>query len=62
VGRKSPDMDVRRKAISIALDMVSSRNAEDVVLFLRKELLKTLDGQFEKVIFALCLSSHSTGS
>jgi coatomer subunit beta len=42
-------MDVRRKAIAIVLDMVSSRNAEEVVLFLRKELLKTLDGQYEKV-------------
>jgi vesicle coat complex subunit len=50
-------MDVRRKAISIVLDMVSNRNAEDVVLFLRKELLKTLDGQFEKVRSCPAMSS-----
>lgn len=45
----SPDMEVRRKALAIALEMVSSRNVEEVVGFLKKELVKTLDGQFEKV-------------
>ncbi|KAK4705492.1 coatomer subunit beta, partial [Phenoliferia sp. Uapishka_3] len=44
----SPDMEVRRKALAIALEMVSSRNVEEVVGFLKKELVKTLDGQFEK--------------
>ena len=42
-------MDVRRKALEIALDMVSSRNVEEVIGFLKKELIKTLDGTFEKV-------------
>ena len=51
----SPDMEVRRMALSIALDMVSSRNVEEVVLFLKKELLKTLDGQYDKVT-SPCLS------
>jgi len=37
-------MEVRRKAISIVLSMTSSRNAEDVVLF-----LKTQEADFEKV-------------
>lgn len=45
----SPDMEVKRKALAIALDLVSSRNVEEVVLFLKKELVKTLDAQFEKV-------------
>ena len=45
----SPDMEVRRKALAIALEMISSRNVEEVVGFLKKELVKTLDGQFEKV-------------
>lgn len=45
----TPDMEVRRKAIAISLDMITSRNVEEVVLFLKKELLKTLDGQYEKV-------------
>jgi len=44
----SPDMDVRRKALDVALDMVSSRNVEEVVLFLKKELLKTTEQNFDK--------------
>lgn len=45
----SPDLDVRRKALSIAMDMVSSKNVEEVVLLLKKELSKTVDEQYEKV-------------
>lgn len=45
----SADLEVRRKAISIVLSLVSSRNVEDVVLFLKKQLQKTQDEQFEKV-------------
>ncbi|KZF26381.1 coatomer subunit beta-like protein [Xylona heveae TC161] len=44
----SPDIDVRRKALSIALEMVSSRNVEEVVMLLKKELSKTVDEQYEK--------------
>jgi coatomer subunit beta len=46
----SPDIEVRRKAIRIALEMVSSRNVQEVVLFLKKELGKTQDDSYEKVI------------
>ncbi|KAK7045761.1 coatomer subunit beta [Paramarasmius palmivorus] len=42
------DMDVRRKAINIVLSMTSSRNVEEVVLFLKKQLLKTQEAEFEK--------------
>ncbi|TFL03311.1 adaptin N terminal region-domain-containing protein [Pterulicium gracile] len=35
------DMEVRRKALSLVLSMTSSRNVEDVVLFLKKQLLRT---------------------
>jgi len=46
----SNDMEVKRKALGIALEMVSSRNVEDVVLLLKKQLSNTLeDGQYEKV-------------
>jgi coatomer subunit beta len=45
----SPDIDVRRKALRIALEMVSSRNVQEVVLFLKKELTKTQDDSYEKV-------------
>ena len=44
----SPDIDVRRKALGIALEMVSSRNVEEVVMLLKKELSKTVDEQYEK--------------
>jgi coatomer subunit beta len=45
----SPDIDVRRKALEIALEMVQSKNVEEVVLLLKKELEKTLTSQEEKV-------------
>ncbi|EHK99222.1 putative Coatomer subunit beta [Glarea lozoyensis 74030] len=44
----SPDIDVRRKALGIALEMVSSKNVEEVVLLLKKELTKTIDQEYEK--------------
>ncbi|KAL2267082.1 hypothetical protein VTJ83DRAFT_4359 [Remersonia thermophila] len=44
----SPDIDVRRKALEIALEMVSSKNVEEVVLLLKKELSKTVDQEYEK--------------
>jgi vesicle coat complex subunit len=44
----SPDMEVKRRAIGIALEMVSSRNVEDVVLFLKKQLQNTMDQEFDK--------------
>ena len=44
----SPDIDVRRKALGIALEMVSSKNVEEVVLLLKKELSKTVDQAYEK--------------
>lgn len=45
----SPDLDVRKKALTIALDMVSSKNVEEVVMLLKKELAKTVDQDYEKV-------------
>ncbi|KAF3939528.1 hypothetical protein ABW19_dt0208864 [Dactylella cylindrospora] len=44
----SPDLDVRKKALDITLSMVSSRNVEEVVMFLKKELSKTVDQEYEK--------------
>jgi len=41
-------MEVRRKAMTIVLSMTSSRNVEDVVLFLKKQLQKTQEAEFEK--------------
>ncbi|KAJ5247208.1 hypothetical protein N7468_002191 [Penicillium chermesinum] len=44
----SPDIDVRRKALGIALEMVSSKNVEEIVMLLKKELGKTVDEQYEQ--------------
>ncbi|KIV78677.1 hypothetical protein, variant [Exophiala sideris] len=44
----SPDLDVRRKALSIAMEMVSSKNVQEVVMLLKKELSKTVVEQYEK--------------
>lgn len=50
----SPDMEVKRKALSVALEMVTSRNVEDVVLFLKKQLQGTMDQEFDKAGFLCC--------
>ncbi|KAG9046279.1 coatomer subunit beta [Tulasnella sp. UAMH 9824] len=44
----APDMEVRRKCLSIALAMVTSRNVEDVVGTLKKQLIKTLEADYDK--------------
>ncbi|KAL8939382.1 MAG: hypothetical protein Q9216_003395 [Gyalolechia sp. 2 TL-2023] len=44
----SPDIDVRKKVLNLALEMISSKNVEEVVMLLKKELSKTLDEQYEK--------------
>lgn len=44
----SPDIDVRRKALQSALEMVSSKNVDEVIMLLKKELQKTVDEQYEK--------------
>ncbi|KAI1260589.1 Coatomer, beta subunit [Xylariaceae sp. FL1019] len=44
----SPDIDVRRKGLGIAMEMISSKNVEEVVLLLKKELSKTVDQDYEK--------------
>lgn len=56
----SPDMEVKKKALQIALDLVSSRNVEEVVQFLKKELVRTLDAQYEKVRDSSAASYHIT--
>lgn len=57
----SPDIDVRRKALGIALEMVSSKNVEEIVMLLKKELAKTVDEQYEKVGLSIpCLVSELT--
>jgi coatomer subunit beta len=44
---RSPDMEVKRKALAVALEMTTSRNVEEVVLFLKKQLQATVDSNNE---------------
>jgi len=37
----SPNMDIRRKCLALAMDLVTNRNVEEVVEVLKKELMKT---------------------
>ncbi|XP_066265354.1 coatomer subunit beta-like [Branchiostoma lanceolatum] len=39
----TPDLEVRKKTLNLALDLVSSRNVEELVLVLKKEVIKTND-------------------
>lgn len=65
-------MEVRRKAMSIVLSMTSTRNVEEVVLFLKTQLQRTQEREFEKVcvasrtlayqINAYCNRHRSTGN
>jgi coatomer subunit beta len=45
----SPDIDVRNKALEIALKMVTGRNVEEVISLLKKDLIKTIEQDYEKV-------------
>lgn len=50
----SDDMEVRRKAMSIVLSMTSARNVEEVAIFLKKQLLRTQEQDFDKVCRHTC--------
>ncbi|KJH47708.1 adaptin region [Dictyocaulus viviparus] len=45
----SPGLDVRQKTLSLCLDLVSSRNVEDMVMFLKKEIAKSMTETAEEV-------------
>lgn len=40
----SPDLEVRKKTLALVLDLVTSRNVEEVVLVLKKEVANTSNG------------------
>jgi coatomer subunit beta len=44
----SPDIEVRRKCLNIALEMTTNRNVMEVAGFLKKEIAKTYDQDYEK--------------
>ncbi len=49
----SPDLAVRKKCLTLCMDVVSNRNVAEVMAFLKKEVLKTHDKEFEKVFLFL---------
>ncbi|KAI3704361.1 hypothetical protein L1987_74579 [Smallanthus sonchifolius] len=44
----SPNHDIRRKTLDTALDLITPRNINEVVLTLKKEVVKTQSGELEK--------------
>ncbi|KAJ6806603.1 coatomer subunit beta-1-like [Iris pallida] len=44
----SPNLDIRRKTLDIALELITPRNIDEVVLTLKKEVVKTQSGELEK--------------
>jgi len=44
----SPNMDIRRKTLDIVLDLITSRNIDEVVMTLKKEIVKTQSKELEK--------------
>ncbi|XP_021808668.1 coatomer subunit beta-1-like [Prunus avium] len=44
----SPNVDIRRKTLDIVLDLITPRNINQVVMMLKKEVVKTQSGELEK--------------
>lgn len=44
----SPNLDIKKKTLDIALDLITARNISEVVGLLKKELMKTQDKDMEK--------------
>ncbi|CAA0821260.1 Coatomer subunit beta-1 [Striga hermonthica] len=44
----SPNLDIRRKTLDIVLELITPRNVSEVVLTLKKEVVKTQSGELEK--------------
>jgi coatomer subunit beta len=42
-------MDIRQKTLDIALDLVSPKNIDEVILVLKKEIQKTQSKELDKV-------------
>uniref|UniRef100_A0A0C9QQH4 Coatomer subunit beta n=1 Tax=Wollemia nobilis TaxID=56998 RepID=A0A0C9QQH4_9CONI len=44
----SPNLDIRRKTLDIALELITPRNIDEVVMMLKKEVVKTQSAELEK--------------
>eukprot|EP01027_Heterolobosea_sp_BB2_P027070 GEZU01042272.1.p1 GENE.GEZU01042272.1~~GEZU01042272.1.p1 ORF type:complete len:585 (-),score=139.12 GEZU01042272.1:23-1777(-) len=43
----SPDMDIRKKVLQIVMDLITQRNVDEIIAYLKKEVLKT-QGETDK--------------
>ena len=50
-------IEIRRKAMGIIQAMATSRNVEEVVKFLKKQLQRTMSGRHEKVCQYFCITA-----
>jgi coatomer subunit beta len=46
----SPDLDIKKKAIEISLELISSRNVDEVLKLFKKELTKTINSDADKTV------------
>lgn len=44
----SPNLDIRKKALDIAMDLITLRNIDEVVAVLKKEIVKTQNKELDK--------------
>ena len=44
----SPNLDIRRKTLDITLELITPRNIDEVVMTLKKEVVKTQNIELEK--------------
>ncbi|CAL5220396.1 g2403 [Coccomyxa viridis] len=44
----TPNMDIRKKTLDIALDLINQHNIDEVVMVLKKEIMKTQNKELEK--------------
>ncbi len=51
-------MDIRQKTLDIALDLVSPKNIEEVILVLKKEINKTQAKELDKVGISYLLTMY----
>eukprot|EP00877_Chromochloris_zofingiensis_P001624 jgi/Chrzof1/11462/Cz05g37150.t1 len=44
----SPNLDIRRKTLDIAMDLITKRNIDEVVMVLKKEIMRTQNQDYER--------------
>ncbi len=58
----SPDLEVRRKTLNLAMELVTSRNIEEMVLVLKKVIIYTLSWLLSIARYLLLFQTIFSGS